>query len=59
MKTSVIIILAITALAFFINLYRDFNGVEAKEAGGFWGAVSSILATSFMIFLYWKAGLFD
>ena len=59
MKTSVIIILAITALAFFISLYRDFNGVEATEAGGFWNAVASILATSTMIFLYWQAGLFD
>jgi hypothetical protein len=59
MKISVIILLALAALGFFVNLYRDFNGVEAKEPGGFWGAVSSLLASAAIIVLYWQAGLFD
>jgi hypothetical protein len=51
-------ILLITAIAFFRNLYIDINGRPAKEAKGFEGVVSTVIATAISIAIYYFAGAF-
>ena len=54
-----IVILGMIVTAFLVNLYRDFNGREAKDADGFAGAIVTIIVFVAMLLLYWAAGAFS
>jgi len=59
MKTAQIIVLVILILGFFVNLYRDIHGAEARKPLGFWGAIVSILVLVGLFCLYLQAGAFS
>lgn len=50
------IILILLVLNLICNLWTDFHGRKAREAGGFAGAVGSLVVFAFALWLYKSAG---
>ena len=59
MKFCQITLLILVALQFFAFLRADFYGTPERKPGGFGGAIGTILASAFTLFVYWKAGAFS
>lgn len=52
------LILVILALKFLGHLYNDVNGRPSRPPEGFLGVLSTIIVYSFLVWLYYMAGLF-
>lgn len=60
MKTTcqaIVILMLIGSL--FITLYRDIHGRKEQEPRGFEGVVVTLISWSAIVFVYYKAGLFN
>lgn len=59
MKACQIILAALLVISFFFNLWTDFYGKKARSPDGFYGAVSTVILTAILGWIYWKAGAFS
>lgn len=51
-----VLVVLLALLGFFKCLSTDFDGQTAKPPGGFRGAIITIIVTTLMVLVYWKAG---
>ncbi len=58
MNWAQIIIVCFFVLGFFINLYWDVEGREARQPSGYTGVLSTVILYAIMTFVYYKAGMF-
>lgn len=56
MKFCQLILVSFLVYGLFTGLHQDFNGRVAKPAGGFRGAVSTVVSTALVAWLYYAAG---